>query len=219
MIILRRSGRVASLCAASLPLVAGAVALAFSACSSEPIAPPDPATVTTISLAPATVPVLKGSRTVLTLSALDADNQPVHIGATWTSSAPLIASVSSDGVVSGVEYGAATITATIGTRSASAEAVVTSTPTGRTYTVVDLGEGLSIGGMTRQLSDSGEVLAGGKLYRGGNATSLAGCTTPVTVNGPGHVLCKVNAYDSVSSYAIWHVGTLTPLAADDTLNA
>jgi hypothetical protein len=175
--------------------------------------------VASLSIAPSAVPIVKGARYALKLSALDAAGSPVIIGAIWTSSAPQVASVSKYGVVSAVAFGAATITATVGTHSATAEVLVTAAPTERAYVVLDLGGGLSIGGMARQLSDSGDVLAGGKLYRHGIAGAMPGCTIPVTTNGPGHVLCRVDALDSVSSYAIWHDGTLTPLAATDTFKA
>jgi hypothetical protein len=217
------SSRAASLGAARFFSIISSVALIFAACnSSEPVGPPEggnPASVVSLSIAPIDVPLVKGSTLPLTISAVDSAGKPVITDASWESSAPLVASVSNTGVVSAVGFGSATITATIGTHSAIAEVVVTTTPTERAYSVLDLGPALRVGGMTRQLGDSGDVLAGGKLYRSGVATSMAGCTSPVTINGPGDVLCKVNTHDSVSSYAIWHDGALTPLAAADTFKA
>jgi hypothetical protein len=203
--------------------LAASIAFTFAACrSSDSVGPPgegNPANVVSVSISRTEVPVVKGSTLPLTVSALDSAGKPVVTDATWTSSAPLVAAVSHDGVVSAVGFGSATVTATIGIHSGSAEVVVTTVPTERAYSVLDLGPALQVGGMTRQLSDSGDVLAGGKLYRSGVASLMAGCPSPVTINGPGHVLCKVNAYDSVSSYAIWHEGTLTPLAAADSFKA
>ena len=194
------------------------IALVLVACS-DSTKPVTPATIATISLTPTAIGVVKGSKTPLTLSAYDVSGNEVRNDASWMSSAPSVATVSGSGVVSGREYGSATIRATVGTATASATVIVTAFSTTKAYSVFDLGEALSIGGMTRQLSDSGDVIANGKLYHGGVLSPMTGCTTAVTINGPGDVLCRNSLYDSVSSYAIWHDGKLTRLAAVDTFQA
>lgn len=201
---------------------AAAFLVVVPACS-DSTKPVDPASVASISLAPTAVGIVKGSKQSLKLTAKDASGIEVRMNASWTSSAPSVATVAGDGVVSAVSYGTATITAAVGTRMAYAVIVVTSIPTTEAYSVLDLvatgGPRNPSVGFRRLLSDSGDVLVGAALYRNGVATPLSGCNLPWSVNGPGHVLCRVNLYDSVSSYAVWRDGTLTPLAASDTFKA
>lgn len=196
--------------------------LAVLAACSDATKPVDPATVVSFSVSPSDVGVLKGARKSLTLSALDSSGNRVRIDARWTSSDSSVATISSDGTVTGVDYGSATIFAWIGSQMTRAHVVVTGLPTARTYSVADLGAAASISGrIARQLDDSGDVISGpgATLYRGGAATTLSGCVSWVAINGPGHVLCRTSSADSVSGYAIWRDGTLTPLAAVDTFKA
>lgn len=194
-----------------------AVLLALTACT-DTTKPVSPAIVTSVSLTPTTVPVVRGEQAPLVLSALDSAGHEVRIDAQWTSSSPTIATVSSDGVVTGVAYGTTTVTATVGTHWASTKVVVTAVPTLHGYTVLDLGAGLQVGSLVRQLSDSGDVVAD-RYYRNGVVTSIPGCVSAVSINGPGHVLCRTSVYDSVSSFAIWRDGMLVPLTAADTFKA
>jgi hypothetical protein len=179
-----------------------------------------PAAVARITLTPTTSAVVKGSRLPLSFSALDSAGNVVNdVKASWASSAPLVANIADDGTIAALDSGAALITVRVGDYSAYADVVVTSVPTIRMYSVLDLGPDANIhDAVMRQLSDSGDVLAG-KVYRGAGATSIPGCSTPVAIDGPGHVLCKVNPYDSVSSYAVWRNGGLAPLAVTDTFTA
>jgi hypothetical protein len=194
------------------------VALVLIAACNDSTKPVDPASVASVTLTPATVPVVKGSHSQLTLSTRDSAGNEVRVAANWITDTPSIATVSSDGVVTGVSYGTAAIIVTVGTHSASAHIVVTAAPEPRKYSVLDLDGALQGGSVLRQLSDSGDVIAG-SFYRRGVATSIAGCPTPVTINGPGHVLCRTSVYDSVSSFAVWRDGALVPLAAADTFKA
>jgi hypothetical protein len=205
-----------------LQLVSAAFLIVLVACS-DSTKPVGPASVASISLAPATIGISKGTTQPVKLTAKDSSGNEVRVDADWTSSAPSVARVSNEGVISGASFGSATITATVGTRKAFAEVVVTAVPTTKAYAVLDLGvaggpRDPSVG-FRRRLSDSGDVLVGATLYRNGVAKSLSGCGSGLSINGPGHVLCKVDSYDSVSSYAIWHDGILTPLAASDTFKA
>ena len=198
------------LCVTILPL-------AFNACT-DSTRPVNPASIASVSLTPTVIAVVKGTQAPLALSAQDSAGNEVRIDASWTSNSPSIASVSKDGVVTGVGYGTTAVVATIGTHSATARVVVTAAPTSRAYTVSDLGAGLQIQSLIRQLSDSGDVVAV-TYYRNGVATSIPGCSSAVTINGPGHVLCRTSAYDSVSAFAIWRDGALVPLTAADTFKA
>lgn len=198
-------------------LVSAAFLAVLVGCS-DSTKPVDPASVASISLTPTAIGVVKGSTQSMTLTAKDSSGNEVRVNASWTSSAAAIATVSGSGVVSAVSYGSTTITATVGTRTASAAVVVTSVPTTKAYSVLDLGASLHVGSLLRQLSDSGDVVDG-NLYRHGVFTAIPGCSNALTINGPGHVLCRTTIYDSVSTYAIWRNGTLTPLAASDTFAA
>lgn len=198
------------------------VALVACSGSTEPAPVIPPITVTTVSLTPTASAVVKGSQLSLVFSAQDgAGNKALNVKATWSSGAPRVASVANDGTVTALDYGTATIKATVGDLAAYADVVVTSAPAVRMYSVLDLSGSTAAGGShIRNLSDSGDVLSAGPvLYRHGVATALTGCGSGLAINGVGHVLCSVYPYDSVSNYAIWHDGNLTPLAAVDTFKA
>lgn len=202
--------------------VGGAALLVVLVACRDSTRPVDPASVASVSLTPSAVGVVKGLKQSLKLTAKDTSGSEVRVNASWSSSAPSVATVTGDGVVSAVSYGTATITATVGTRTAYAAIVVTSIPTTNAYTITDLGPAASAGSYGRHLSDSGDVLLGWSapaLYRHGATTPLAGCTYGLTINGPGHVLCRHDLNDSISSYGIWRGGLLTPLAATDTFKA
>ena len=194
--------------------------LVIAGCS-DSTRPVDPAMVASISLTPAAIGVVKGAKQSVKLTAKDSAGSVVRVYASWASSVPSVATVSSGGVVSAVSYGSTTISATVGSRKAFAEIVVTSIPASKTYSVLDLGGSTGAGGRSiRNLSDSGDVLSAGPVvYRHGVATALTGCGLGLAINGVGHVLCSAYPYDSISNYAIWHDGTLTPLSAADTFKA
>lgn len=203
-----------------LPCAVSALLL-VGACS-DSTKPFDPVTVAHLSVSPAATPIVRGAQTQLKLSARDSsDNELTNATATWVTNAPSIATVSNDGTVTAVSYGATSITATVGTHTVVAEVVVTAAPTTSAYAVQDLGALSGIDGATRHFSDSGMVLArqAGKVYMNGTSVDMPGCLEPITINGRGHVLCGVKAGDSISSYAIWRDGALTPVAAQDTFPA
>lgn len=203
-----------------LQLVSAAFLAILVACS-DSTRPVNPASVASLSVTPSLTAVVKGAQLRLTPQMLDSAGNAIRgVMPAWTSSAQEIATVSSDGVVTGVGYGPVFITASIGSQSAVATLVVSADPTVKRYTVLDLGEARSPSAFGEHLSDSGDVLiGGGSLVRRGVATALTGCPYPITLNGPGHVLCSNGKGDSVSSYAIWRDGILTPVAAADTFVA
>ena len=198
------------------------VALLLVAACSDSTKPVDPATVVRVAISPANIAILKGAKGSLSLSTLDASGADVHADARWFSSDSSIATVSQDGTVTGVNYGAVDIIALVNGPAAPAHVLVMASPAPRTYALADLGAAATVSGeIARQLSDSGDVVSGpgATLYRNGIGIALSGCAAWVAINGPGHVLCRTATSDAVSSYAIWHDGTLTPLAAADTFAA
>jgi hypothetical protein len=197
-----------------MSIAASMIAVVSCSDSTKPV---DPASVATLSLTPAATPIVKGTQKQLTLSARDSTGNEVHVNALWTSNSPSVVTVSKDGLVTALGYGSAMIEASAGTHWAIANVVVTA-PMSRRYSVLDLGVSLQVGSIIRKLSDSGDVVAG-SYYRRGVATAIPGCPTPVTINGPGHVLCRTGVPDSVSSFAIWHNGALVPLTTVDTFKA
>ena len=198
----------------------GAAVLVVLLSCSDSTKPVDPATVASISLTPSVIGVVKGSQQPLALSARDSAGGAVTVTANWSSSAPSVAAVSNTGVVTGLAYGTSAITATVGTKTATVDVVVSDVPVPRRYAVLDLGTVTGIDPWTRHFSDSGDVLArqAGKVYRKGVLLNMPECRAPIALNGPGDVLCGLGG-DSISKYAIWRNGTLTPLAAADTFKA
>ncbi len=119
---------------AILPL---ALLVAAAACGGAGATAPDPGGVLELSrvevrstsgsgvtVSPSGVTLAPGA--TAQLQAVDARGNPVS--ATWSSSAPAIASVDAAGLVTGVAAGSATITARAGNRSASAQVTVTAAP-------------------------------------------------------------------------------------------
>lgn len=91
---------------------------------SGPSTPP-PTPVASVSVAPASASIMVGSTTTLTATPLDAANNPLSgRSVTWTSSDQSVATVSTNGVVTGVAPGSAAVTATSEGRSGSAQITV-----------------------------------------------------------------------------------------------
>ncbi len=110
---------------ASVIIALGVAALA--GCGSPPSAPGDSA-VARVSVSGISEPLLVGATGQLVAIATNAAGQPVSRTATWSSSAPDVATVDPDGTVTGVAAGTATITATVDTASGSIRIVVGDVP-------------------------------------------------------------------------------------------
>ena len=97
--------------------------LVLGACSkaSEPV-------VSNVSITPTSVSLGVGASTVLVGSARDASLNPVNATITWRSSASNVASITADGLLTGVAAGTTTITATAGGVPGTATVTVTSGP-------------------------------------------------------------------------------------------
>ena len=95
-----------------------------------PTDPVDPPVATTINVTPATAQLASIGATVqLTATVLDQRGQPMAgVSVTWGSSDPAVASVGSNGTVTAVANGPASITATSGSASGSANVTVAQQP-------------------------------------------------------------------------------------------
>ena len=103
------------------------VALVWACGGDSPTAPPapEPARPTTVTVSPATAPLALGA-TVQLMAEVRDQNAGVMAGATvtWSSSDTSVATVNASGLVTGVGVGAATITASAGSRQGTAEITV-----------------------------------------------------------------------------------------------
>src|SRR5207253_1005738 len=85
--------------------------------------------VPSVAITPPSVSVAIGQTVQLTATPKDAGGTPlVGRGVTWASSAPTVATVNANGLVSAVAAGAATITATSESKSGTASVTVTVPP-------------------------------------------------------------------------------------------
>jgi hypothetical protein len=107
-----------------------------------PPPPPAPTPVASVSVTPAQASLVPLQTQALTATTLDASgNTLTGRAVTWTTSASAVATVSSDGLVTAVGPGAATITATSESKTGSAAVTVADgghvTPAGGTFTAAD----------------------------------------------------------------------------------
>jgi hypothetical protein len=91
--------------------------------------PPPAPVVTTVAVAPASASIAAGTSTLLQATVRD-QNGTVMSGqtVTWSSDSPLLATVSSSGLVTGVTAGSATITATSSSKTGTSTITVTALP-------------------------------------------------------------------------------------------
>ncbi len=87
--------------------------------------PPGALLAASVTVAPAGASIPVGATQQLTATARDAAGNVVNHAATWSSSAPAVASVSATGLVSALALGTAAITATVDGKSAAATITVT----------------------------------------------------------------------------------------------
>ncbi|MFL5606534.1 MAG: beta strand repeat-containing protein, partial [Gemmatimonadaceae bacterium] len=84
--------------------------------------------VASVTVNPTTENLFVGQTAVLSATVKDANGAVVAVQPTWTSSNPLVAAVSSTGLLTAVAPGSATITASAGGKSGAASVVVTLVP-------------------------------------------------------------------------------------------
>ncbi len=90
-----------------------------------PPPPPDPSTIlATVNVAPSTAEVPIGGTQQFNAAGVSQANTPLSITPTWTSSAPAVATVDANGLVTAVDAGSARITATSGGVSGEAQVTV-----------------------------------------------------------------------------------------------
>jgi uncharacterized protein YjdB len=142
------------------------VAVAFVACAGETIQ--EPPTVASVVVTPGSATLVSLGETVqLTASARDGDGNPISGHTfTWVSSSQGVASVSASGLVSAVDNGSATITATTGSVSGSASVSVAQVAssvavTPATATLVSLGETVQL---TASAQDASGNAISGKTF-------------------------------------------------------
>lgn len=99
-------------------------ALLSVGCSDDPVEPAHVHSVSTMSVAPATMTLNIGEEANLTASATCSCGDPVPTTFSWTTSAADVATVSSSGVVKAVSIGNATVSVTAENHSATATIVV-----------------------------------------------------------------------------------------------
>jgi uncharacterized protein YjdB len=170
-----------------------------------------PVPVGSVVVAPATRSVVAGTTTTLTATVRDANgtlvtNRPVA----WSTSDPLIATVSSTGVVTGVAPGSATVTATSEGKSGSSAITVTPAPVAN-VTVQPPAFTLPVGGTTTVsavLKDAnGNVLTGRVVtWVSSNpllaTVSASGLVTAVAATGAGPVFITASSEGRNGSSAV-----------------
>lgn len=174
-------------------LAAGTARIAVSSMGKSAVATITvlPRPVASLSLTPSQTTVLTGRTTRLTAVALDATGAPLTgRTVTFSSSDVSVATVASDGTVTGVAPGAATIVATAEGRTAQA-AVTVSLPPVQTVTVAPTRDTLAVNGgrqFTAQLRDASGALLTNRLVTwssSNTAVAIAAANGGVTALSPG----------------------------------
>ncbi|MEP6496061.1 MAG: Ig-like domain-containing protein [bacterium] len=189
--------------------------------------------IAAVRVSPTSATITVGATQQLTASGVDAQGNPVALGAvTWTSGSPSVASVSSGGLVTALSAGAAMITAAASGRSGTASVTVTQPPTGSapsiTTSQTSAGFNLVFGAAnpppsTVSISNGGTGMLNGLFLYGINyvqfnstdptgwlSASLSSTTAPSTltlsVNASGVPVGTWSAVVSVGSTAAGLVG-------------
>lgn len=157
--------------------------LALYACSGDKVNKPP--TVTRVEISPSTFAIPVGATQTLTARALDNAGAVVpNVQVTWVSTNEAVATVASFGVVTGVAVGQATVTATVGKASASAQGQVTQPRVARIALTVAQNEVL-VGGQTTATAVAYDV--GGNAIVGWTPTWTSADSSIARVDGSGVV--------------------------------
>lgn len=164
--------------------------------------------VASVVVTPASVSMRIGASTRLQVQTLDADGGLLTGRVvTWQSSSPAVASVSSDGTVTGLSSGAATITATSEGRNGQVAVSVTLPPV-QTIVVAPAQDTVGVGterALTATLRDlNGNILTDRTLVWSSNNLSIATVSSGGTVTGvaPGTVTVSATSEGRVGSATI-----------------
>jgi uncharacterized protein YjdB len=189
-----------------------------------------PVPVGTVSVAPAAKNLTVGTSTTLVATVKDANGTIVtNRVVTWTTSAPLIATVSSTGVVTAVAIGGpVTITATSEGKSGSSDITVTPVPVG-SVTVAPTTTGMIVGTtttLTPTVRDSNGVVVTNRVVTWATSDPLiatvssTGVVTAVGVGGPVTITATSEGKSGSGTVTVARVpvGTVT-LPATSTLVA
>ena len=148
-----------------------ALVIGLTNCGSDGTGPDNGGNSVSISRTSVTLTFL-GETTQLTATVRNSKNEPVSGQVAWSSDAPTVATVSSNGLVTAIGNGQTTLTATAGGLSATASATVQQVPTS-----------LSIISGNTQTDTVGQLLVEPLVVRaedqGGTAVSAVGITFSV----------------------------------------
>lgn len=118
-----------------------------------PTPDPDAPVASSITLSPVDVGIIVGASTQLTATVNDQFGNDMHLTASWTTSDPSVATVTAQGLVTGVSAGVATVTAYYGAVvSSSSTRVAVSNPAITQVTVSPTSLSLTEGGATTTLT-------------------------------------------------------------------
>ena len=167
-----------------------------------------------VSVSPSAPTIVVGGTTQLTATVTDANGNPITSpNVTWSSSSPLVALVSSTGLVSALLPGTSTITATSGNASGTSAVTVTLVPVA-SVTVSPPTLSLTLGGPPGQLTAtvkdaSGNVLTNRPVTWTSSDPLIAsvdqtGLVTPVAV-GPATITATSGSVSGTAAVAVTQV--------------
>ncbi len=176
-----------------------AIVIGLTNCGSDGTGPDAGGNSVSISRTSVTLTFL-GETTQLTATVRNSKNEPVSGQVAWSSDAPTVATVSSNGLVTAIGNGQATLTATAGGLSATASATVQQLPTS-----------LSIVSGNTQTDTVGQLLVEPLVVRaedqGGTAVSAVSINFSVTQGGGSLSETSVTSGDDGEASTSWTLGT------------
>ncbi len=186
-------------------LLALATVVFAGACKDDATKPP---TLTTITVSVPTATVVVGQDVPATAAGVDQSGAPIATGTvTWASSAASIATVSTNGVITGVSAGTAQITAKVGTITGTqtvtvAAAVLTTlSATAATTTLI---QGQTVTATTSGLDQIGRAISPGTVTWSSSAGTVASVSTTgvVTALTPGTAQIIASAGGKSGQFAV-----------------
>ena len=176
-----------------------ALVIGLTNCGSDGTGPDTGGNSVSISRTSVTLNFL-GETTQLTATVRNSKNVPVSGQVTWSSDAPTVATVSSNGLVTAISNGQATLTATSGSLSATASATVQQVPTS-----------LSIVSGNAQSDTVGQLLVESLVVRAEDqgGTAVSGVSINFSINQGGGSLSETSVTTDSDGGAstTWTLGT------------
>jgi uncharacterized protein YjdB len=192
------SGVVTGVAAGSATITATCAGVSGSSAVTVTALPPPPPVVTTVTVAPSTASLAVGATTPLTATVKDAQGN-VMSGQTivWTTSSSAIATVSSNGVVTGVAAGSATITATCAGKMGSSAITVTPPSSGGTLLFQEDFENSNLASRG-WYDNTGSVVSTVEHIAGSTSSAqyqfTAGATSPTSGGAQRHKFTPTNSF-------------------------